>query len=450
MTLKDAISYYYDHLDAFVEDIILQSKKTGVYPTKQQYSVLKELPSKRHITVKSGHGTGKTALEAWIILWFMATRPHCRIPCTAPTQPQLYDVLWTELKKWQDSSLIKSMFEHTRTHLFNKNNPHTWFAVARSSNKPENMQGFHADHLLFVIDEASGVAQEIMEAVQGALTNENAYSVMFGNPTQLSGTFYDSFHKDRASWTQFTFNSEESENVHPDYIDRMTRKYGKESNIYRVRVLGEFPKSEDDTVISLSDVEKAVVNDVQDNEQLPVYIGCDVARFGNDKTVIVVRRGNKVLSLQDKYQLSTMDTCGYLMMEINKYLIKSPQIFVNIDDSGVGGGVVDRMRELTQSMPTVIINGINNGSTAEASDKYVNRGTELWFNIRENIRLWQIPNDEELIAQLSTRRYGFTNAKLMLERKDDMKKRGLDSPDKADALALAFANTVESGAVIVW
>jgi len=399
--------------------------------------------------------THNTALEAWVVLWFMSTRPHCRIPCTAPTQPQLFDVLWSEIAKWHNhmpDKRLSSLFEWTQTHFTNRRAQETWFAVARSSSKGENMQGFHADELMFIIDEASGVNQEIMEVVQGALTNEGAYCIMFGNPTQLQGTFYDAFHKDRTFWKTFTFSCLESNNVSPEYIERMKKKYGEDSNIYKVRVLGEFPTEEEDTIIALPWAEASAQRTItltDEQKREPIYIGCDVARFGNDKTIIVVRQGPKVISMKEYLRQSTMETTGYIMLEIKKY--PHLDVIINVDDTGVGGGVTDRLNEMNVDERKVFINGINNGSRADLEGQFVNMGCELWWNMRDNIREWDIPNDEELIAQLSTRRFKMaSNGKIQIERKDDMRKRDLDSPDKADALSLAFKEVKRSQTVIEW
>jgi len=446
-TFIAAMQYYYNHPYEFVVDVI------GVTPSDQQKQVLDAFGrGDKHVTVRSGHGIGKTALESWVALWFMSTRPHARIPCTAPTQNQLYDILWSELKKWINQikdERIKNMFEWTQTHLRNKRNPETWFATARSSSKPENLQGFHADELLFIIDEASGVDEEIMEVIQGALTNEGALCLTCGNPTKISGFFYDSHHADRGNWTTFHFSSIDSPFVSDDYADRMKSKYGEDSNIYKVRVLGDFPTEEDDSIISLSWAEQAAINSFDEDPTQTIYIGVDVARYGDDKTYICVRQGNTALSLDKYAKQSTMETVGYVMLKINEFKARN-KIVVNVDDTGVGGGVTDRLIELT-TVDQVTVNGINNGSKARNPERFVNLGTEMWWNMRENIRNWSIPNNSDLIGELTTRKYrAKSTGKIELERKDEMKKRGLNSPDSADALALAFLDNIEGGSVIIW
>ena len=455
---RKTMEHYYFRPYHFVCDIILKTHKTGRKPSNQQTEVLMHIQDGllgkhkeifKHIGIKSGHGVGKSALISWFLIWFMNTRPHCRIPCTAPTQAQLFDILWTEVSKWMKEithPIYKDRLDWTATHITNHNNQNTWFAVARSSNKPENMQGFHADELLFMLDEASGVPQDIMEVVQGALTNEGAWCIMTGNPTQLSGTFFDAFHKERKYWKVFTFSCVDSNIVTPEYVERMKGKYGENSSVYHVRVLGEFPEEAEDTIIPLPWAEVAAKSEIEELEG-DVYIGVDVARFGSDKTIIIIRQGNEVKSMKSYAKQSTMETVGYIMLAAKEY--EKFTRHIRIDDTGVGGGVTDRLNELLGTDSDVTVEGVNNGSKADKSAQYFNKGSELWFNMRERIRSWNIPDDEELIAQLSTRKFKMASSgKLQVERKEDMKDRGLVSPDKADALSLAFMDSAEGGVII--
>lgn len=439
--LIEAMSFYGDHPYEFVCDAILDSSRTNTYPDKNQELILKSLSNnKRRKAIKSGHGVGKTALLSWIIIWFMFTRPYCRIPCTAPTQAQLFDILWAEINKWinkMPDKRLSSLLEVTSTHVYNRLNPETWFAVAKTSNKPENMQGFHAEEILFVIDEASGVKSEIFEVISGALSTEGAMCIMTGNPTQISGTFYDAFHKNRDTWDTFTVSCINSDRVSRDYIETMKKDYGEDSNIFRVRVLGEFPIAQDDTLIPLSWAEQAAMNEFEKpSERASIHIGCDVARYGDDSTEIYVRMENTIVSSNTYRKQSTMETVGNIMLLINKY--DDRLIYVNVDDTGVGGGVTDRLVELCSNNKFVTINPVNNGSSSNS--KYLkNKGTEVWYNMKLRIRDISIPNDEQLIAQLTTRKYKIgSNGLIELESKDKMKERGLKSPDKADALALCL------------
>ncbi len=431
--LVSAINYYYNHPVEFVEDII------GAKPTFQQAEIMRDLVEYRRVAVRSGRGIGKTGCESWLIMWFMWTRPYPKIPCTAPSQHQLFDILWSELYKWINQSKIKLYFEWTKTHLYNKQEPGNWFAVAQSCKDPSNMSGFHADHMMFLIDEAAGVAPEIMDIIEGSLTKKNSLCLLCGNPLKLSGFFHDAFHKDRDIWKCLHYSSIDSPLVDNTFVERM-KKYGINSNVYRVNVLGEFPEQEDDTVISLTKIEEAVNRRVEIDYQREheIHIGNDVARFGDDKTEIFVRLGNKIIENESHEKEDLMKTAGRMSAKILKYKEKYI-VNANIDDTGLGGGVTDRLNELYKDVPSVNVNGVNNGEKAYDSVNYANMGTELWFLMEEGLEEMQIPDNDELIAQLSTRRYFFeSKGQRRLESKKDIKKRSLPSPDKADALSLTF------------
>ena len=438
--LIQAIEFYYDHPIEFVEDII------GVSPTTEQRRVLETLPTAHHIAVKSGHGIGKTALEAWVILWFMATRPDAKIPCTAPTAHQLDDILWPEVRLWLDRSTISKAFEWTMTRLAMRGSEKTWFAVPRSSNTPENMQGFHGSEIMFVIDEASGVDQEIMEVIEGALTNDGAKLMMLGNPTKTSGTFFDAFHKDRDLYQTFTFNAEESELVSQEYCDRIAKKYGRESDVYRVRVLGQFPKGEPDAFISLTEVEGAIGRELVPDGKW--FIGVDPARYGDDESVIYYRRGYQVFDPLTFHGINTSRLTGEiarLVKTIIPELDEKEFVSIRVDDTGVGGGVTDQLQEITD-LP-IVIDPVNFGGAGD--EDYADYTGVMWGAIKEILPELSLPDDDVLVSQLTTRKYRVQpDGKIKLERKDDMRKRGLPSPDRADALALSFAPTMGVG--IAW
>ena len=442
MNIQDSIKYFQQNPYMFVKHII------GVVPTSQQAIILNCIPKaikeKMGIVVKSGHGTGKTAMETWITIWFMTCFAYPKIIATAPTQHQLYDVYWSELAKWHKKSKVNSMFEWSQTKFINKEYPTNWFAVARTSNKPENMQGFHAEHLLFIIDEAPGVDVDIMEAIEGTQTQEGSIIMMFGNPTQISGAFFDAFNSKRKFYYTFTLNAEESPIVDKRYYEIIAAKFGRDSDVYRVRVLGEFPKAEPDTLIPLNYVEAAANRELPEPDSTVyevVELGVDVARFGDDETVVYSRIGNVVKEEVVLRKRDLMEVSGAVMQVAHKY--KNKMIIINVDDSGLGGGVTDRVKELATKFHRCEVFGVNNGSRAKDHDMYVNLGSEMWFFMREKIKEIRIPNDNDLIGQLSSRKYRLSsNGKHMLETKEQMKDRGLTSPDRADALILAFRSLI--------
>jgi len=274
---EDAVMYYASHPVEFVEDII------GATPDEEQAKILRSLAANTMTTVRSGHGVGKSTVEAWSVIWFMTTRPFPKIPCTAPTQHQLFDILWAEVSKWlRHSKALSKELVWTKEKVYMRGYPEEWFAVARTASKPDALQGFHAEHVLYIIDEASGVDDTIFEPVLGALSTPGARLLMCGNPTQLSGFFYDSHHKNRASYSTFHIDGRKSSRVSQDFINTIIRMYGEDSDVFRVRVAGDFPLQEDDIFIPLPLVERSIMTEYMPSKGPPtIHIGCDVARFGD-------------------------------------------------------------------------------------------------------------------------------------------------------------------------
>ena len=338
-----------------------------------------------------------------------------------------------------------------------------WFAVARTATKPENMQGFHEDNMLFIVDEASGVADPIMEAIVGTLAGDNNKLLLMGNPTKTSGTFYDSHTSDRALYRCHTVNSEHSKRTNKENIAAMKRKYGENSNVVRVRVYGEFPEQEDDVFINLSWLEESCHTELseetakalgkyydkngirQEADTSGVYcieIGCDVARFGDDKTCIGYRI-NEAVFIYKKYNgqdtVWTTSNVVALYKQLRERFSYKGIIPIKIDDGGVGGGVVDQLRHFKKDnkneADTLLILPINFGQSIKHK-YYADTTTYMMGVIRDmvhpidsngNVIKPQIilPNDNDLIAQLSCRKYRFeSNTKQKVESKKEMKERG--------------------------
>lgn len=451
--LVSLIDLYWDDPVAFAEDML------GFDPDDWQRAAMADVAVHPRVSIRSGQGVGKTAFEAALIIWFLCCRPNPKVVCTAPTRQQLHDVLWAEVAKWLERSMVKNLLKWTKTKVYMVGHEQRWFATARTATKPENMQGFHEDYMLFIVDEASGVKDDIMEAILGTLSGDENKLVMCGNPTRTSGTFYDSHHKDRGDYRAHKVSSRASKRTNKKNIEMLERKYGKDSDVVRVRVDGEFPRAEPDTFIPLELAEAAAMREVYQQEDgsldipeaAPLEIGVDVARFGDDETVIVPRVGLLVPLIRTYTKKDTMETAGWVINLAKELMLTygRPRCTIKIDDDGVGGGVTDRVREVVREEGLYIdVIDCHNGGKADDPDHYDNWGTEAWANVRDLLQAGdiQIPNDEDLIAQLSTRKYMVTSkGRIILESKKDMKKRGLRSPDRADALVLAFA---KSGMVI--
>ena len=452
-SLIDALEYYYDHPADFLADLL------GMECDTWQAVVAEDVANNSKVAVKSGQGVGKTALEAGLIIWFLTCRPYSKVIATAPTMQQLYDVLWAEIAKWLNDSRVKNLLTWTKTKVYMNGDSERWFATAKTATKPENMQGFHEDHMLIVVDEASGVADPIMEAVLGTLTGDDNKLLLMGNPNRIEGVFYDAFNRDRDKYKTHTVSSRGTKRTSKDNIEMLESKYGRDSDVCRVRIDGQFPKGALDSFISLETVELAC----SPSNKLPqsdidaaktLHVGVDVARFGDDKTVITPRISTKVLEFRKYSKKDTMETAGNVLICCKEYMRRFPYLkncIVKVDDSGVGGGVTDRLKEVikTEHLPIKVI-PVNNGESA-TDDYYFNLGGQLWGHVKELLEVnfsnnmqgkgveVELPNDTEMIKQLSVRKYHMTSkGKIQLESKDDMKKRGLGSPDTADSLALCL------------
>jgi phage terminase large subunit len=412
-------------------------------PEPWQTNVLKAIADgHKRIAIRAGHGVGKTALESWVLLWFLLFKRPCKIPVTANSQDQLRDVLWSEISNWWRKlpDFLRDHIEVSTERVVIKSDPENAFAVARTARpeRPEALQGFHSDNLLFLIEEASGIEDVIFEVAGGALSGHNSFVLMCGNPTRTSGYFHRAFHSNRKNWTCFHVPCSASSRVSPAYAQEIADQYGEHSNVYRVRVMGEFPMEEDDAVIPLGLIEASIGRDVGPSDAGIVW-GLDVARFGDDSTALCKRRGNMMLEeIKEWRKLDLMQTSGKI---VNEWMLTPTELrpaSINVDVIGLGAGVVDRLREL--GLPA---RGVNVGE-ASATDaaRYMRLRDELWFKTRDwfDTRAVRIPNDDALISELVAPKYKIeSSGKLKVESKDDMKKRGVKSPNRADALCLTFA-----------
>ena len=457
--------FFYKRLPEYRRNPVLFSMEILKFePDDWQKKAMMDLAGSAKVAIKSGQGVGKTGMEAAVLLWFLTCFPYPRIVATAPTRQQLNDVLWSEVSKWQSRSPILSrILKWTKTYIYMVGQEKRWFAVARTATKPENMQGFHEDNMLFIVDEASGVADPIMEAILGTLSGNNNKLLMCGNPTRASGTFFDAFHADRSLYQCHTVSSADSPRTNKDNIEALIRKYGKDSNVVLVRVFGEFPKQEDDVYIGLPAAERACMLERDEKQRIQrISFGVDVARYGDDETIIIQNAGGEITCPVSFKGKSLMQTVGAIVRLYRQAIEAYPEyggmVYVNIDDTGLGGGVTDRLEEVKveEHLSRLVIVPINAASrvpedvvedgskTVKAGDVYDNLTTYMWSLIKsglenENLYMQGVAKDNELIAQITCRKYRLTSrGKVVLESKDDMKKRGLSSPDRADALALSL------------
>lgn len=433
------------------DPLLFVTEALGATPEPWQAEALQALPQRKRLAIRSGHGIGKSALLAWLVIWFGVTRQDGKIPVTAPTSHQLEDILLAEVRKWLDRMrargwewIVKQATLTQEAIRF----PSGTFAALRTATKdrPEALQGFHSEHLLFLLDEASGIDDVIFEVAGGALSTPNAMVVMTGNPTRTSGYFYSAFHRQREYWHCMHVPCTASSQVAKQYIEQTAQEHGIDSNVYRVRVLGEFPLEEDSVLIPLHLVEAALGREVARQHLMPVW-GLDVARFGSDDSALAKRQGNRLMEpVRVWRQRDLMQLAGLLLREYDDADDEDKPSEILIDSIGLGAGVLDRCREL--NLP---VRGVNVGESPAVNDgKFMRLRDELWWKAREwfSGRDVALVEDARLIGELTSVQYGFqSNGKLKVEDKDSLRRRGLKSPDVADAFVLTFAGGLDRPAV---
>ncbi len=454
----------------FVSDCI------RIDPSDQQKELLTSIAKSKRVSVRSGHGTGKDACASWIILWFLTTRPYSKVVCTAPTGHQLSDILWSELSKWLAQSNLSSEFALQKDKLYNKNadgGKDRWWALARSTSaraskeeQSETLSGFHGDHLLIVVDEASGVVDPVFIPLEGALTQEDNIVLLIGNMTKSTGYFYDShFHSSISKrWTKLHWDSRHIskqpllwELERMEYVSYMAEKYGIESNVFRIRVTGDPPSDAETNLIPLAWAMQCVGNEIEPPTEEPLYFGVDVARYGEDNSVILPRQGLKIFPWYEFYGLNTISLGDQVVARFAEMMADG----VAIDEIGVGAGVVDWVRR--KPMMDRLCFGINVGMASSDKTKYHRLRDELWWLVRERCMKMQysfpdqvilkgkmeINIGHELANELSQPTYEFDdNGAMKVESKKQMKLRGVDSPNIADALCLS--EYFSSSAYNIW
>jgi hypothetical protein len=438
-------------------------QRFGCEPTWQQAQILDAIhPEGAKVTVRSGHGIGKSSAAAWIVSWFVETHDFAKVPATAPSSHQLKDILWGELSKWRRRAdeLSAHRGDHPRfwiTHLFKlitdslyDPGAKEWGAFARTARResPECLQGFHSDHLLFVIDEASGVPEEVFHAAEGALSTPGARTLMLGNPTRNSGTFAASHTQHRGAYTALHFRSDQSPLVDATYRQTLVRKWGDKSNMVRARADGDFQNQEDDVLISLEWSEACL-----SRERVPGLgprrLGVDVARYGDDRTTLVLRQGRCVDQITIGARHDTMTTVGMIVDVLDRWQVDE----IDVDVIGVGSGVYDRLAELRrQGQIRCAVVEVN---VAEAPPLHPSPGEPRARRLRDHLWLtmatWLREEEpifaaedrqacEDLAGEVACVKYSLdSNGCLVVESKDDMKRRLGHSPDLADGLACTFA-----------
>lgn len=406
----------------------------------------REYSKKIGISIMSGMGTGKDFWSALVILYFLSVFYDPHLLATANSAKQLRNVLWKEIakvmglaKKVGNSGLtiLEEIFEWQSERIFLKEKKgKTWFAeaVTVSPHASEDEQakaltGRHADFMLFVVDEAAGVPEPVFGNLEGTLTGKLNIILMIFNPIKATGYALRSHGAEKSKWVALRWNAEESERVSKEHIENFAR-YGKDSNTYRVKVLGLPPKAESDALIPWEWIQDAVNRDIGVIDD-PVIKGVDVGA-GGDRSVILTRQGSKVLKITSFTEADTMAFTGRVAQE----LLRDVPEAAFIDVIGIGKGVYDRLKEQGYQVHAADVR------RSSISDRFRAKRDELWWRVREQFEssLISIPEDQELMDELGNIKIKApdSSGKTIIESKQEMKRRIGHSPDKADALCLSY------------
>lgn len=493
----DARPDYRRHADAYAQMRILwrddicryAHERLGLRSTGHQRQLFAAIqPEGAKVTVRSGHQTGKTMGLAIIAWWFLETRHYPRIPCTAPTAHQLRDILWGEMGKClrladaQSQSRgdhprfwLSRLFRLVLDRVYDLSASEEWYAVARTASRhqPDALQGFHASdltlsgdgqqvsrqgegRLLFILDEAAGIADEVFQVAEGALASPGARVVMAGNPLSVRGAFAQSHREHRGEYTALHFRSQDSPLCDPDYRARLVRKFGEGSNVVRIRADGEFPRGDLDTLIPLEWAEAALTRETEGTG--PRRLGVDVAWQGDDRSVLLERQGNLVSYLEIYTKLEPMPLVGHIARVVRSRKIAE----IYIDTIGLGAGVYSRLKEIVaEGVIQCTVHAVNVATSSPPSTDSDLQGKilrdYLWIAMRHWMRdspvsfspdpalgaqQQQMMREalQDLIGELASPRMlpPDSHGHIRIEGKDSLKSRGLQSPDLADALACTF------------
>jgi hypothetical protein len=397
----------------------------------------------------SGHGIGKSVLVAWIVDWIMSTRPNAQGTITANTITQLSTKTWASIQRWTKLCLTGDWFTVNSERMYYTGRKESWFCAPQSS-KEENSEAFAGQHAadstsFYIMDEASAIPDAIYEVAEGGLTDGEPMIFLFGNPTRSNGKFHRAcFGSERGRWHPNVIDSRTSRFTNKAQIQEWADDYGEDSDFFRVRVLGLPPAASDLQFISTALVSAAQIREPLPLVDEPLICGLDVARGGNDRCVFRFRRGPDAKSIKpiwipgdqarDSMRLVTV-AGDILSREFSGRKVTT----MFIDGTGIGGPIADRLRQLGHA------NLIEVQFGAQSPDaKYANMRAYMWGRMRDWLPRGCIDRDARLESDLTAPSYSHDKSdRVLLESKEHLKARGIDSPDDADALALTFAMPVQ-------
>lgn len=446
MYLSRASSDFIRFYNRVRNDIFAFCKALNFEPTPQQVPVLAAAQSlayygkPTHMAIKSGQGPGKTTIAAIIGLWRTFRNFMALTVVTAPTMRQCKEVWLAEARaRIQKAHPEIAKFFEVRATEIEVLGVEDWGIKLASSSKPENMQGWHNEHLSFIVDEASGVDRGIIETIMGTLTNTDKLFLQIGNPNTRDSAFFDAFNRDRKKWWTLTLNAEDSPIVDPANIARLEELYGRDSDVFRVRVLGEFPLSDPNCVMSSDDLERCAATDklAMVARSRHRQFGLDFARYGDDASIGYRRSGHAIVGQHKFWKAEPSQLVAACFEDQESFGWEDRDCNYVVDADGMGQGLMHLFYSAGKK-----VHEFHFGGSPTRSDIYHDRVTEAFFHMARLVKKadCHIPDDPQLIAELAGRQYAMTlKGKIKVESKEEYRKRVQDgSPDHADAAVMTF------------
>ncbi len=456
--MSDYIPRYQNYPVRWYNDIIGGNLET------YQTLCLEKLAATRFVSMSCATGVGKTYISSIVFHWFLSTHFQSNVILTAPTERQLNGALWKEVllrKEGSRGNVLNLIEENNQERLWMRNFKDSWFGEKRlgradnASEASEAMSGMHSEGgILFIVDEASGVAESIFAAMEGSFTDANSYCLMLSNPMRSSGSFHRSFHEESSLWSGIKVTSFDSSRVDPSYPVRMEARFGKHHPVYRSKVLAEFPRNAGEEMsIFETELDQMRQNSETDVDPYVIVVGLDIARYGGDLTVMVCRKGFEIFDIVTAPKMDTYETTQWVwgrLRMINRTFPDHP-IEINVDAIGLGAGVADGLKHKVQdynrdSKTVILMRLFPIESSRKSEDSmFANVRTESFFNAKEAIKKMRFKEGLDptpILNDLTDIRYDYDRfGRIQAEAKEEIKKRrhGI-SPDFGDAFILAVNN----------
>jgi len=445
MLAAEVIARYADH----PSQMVIEQFQTQ--PDLWQEDFLEAFPHNQRMAMQACKGPGKSSVLAWIAWNYLLTRPHPKIAATSISASNLADGLWTEMAKWQQRSpLLMDQFQWTKTRIFAKAHPETWFMSARAfsqsadaTQQANTLAGFHADYVLFLIDESGSLPRAVMVTAEAALAGcIEAHVVQAGNPTSLEGALHHAATAARRLWyvVEITGDPDDpkrSPRIPVEYAREQIEQYGRDNPWIIVNIFGRFPPSSLNALIGPDEVRAAMKRYYREHELVGMsrVLGGDVARYGDDASVICKRQGIQTFPFIKKRNINSLQGAGLFARTWDEW--DADGAFID-NTGGFGAGWIDQLHQLGKS-PV----GVGFAEQAHNASRYYNKRAEMYFDAVEWIkRGGALPECPELLAALTQTTYTFKGDRFLLEDKDQVKIKLGYSPDEADAFVLTFAEPV--------